>query len=163
MSVLELYLETTGVDTTSANTSLMLGGAFSGYYLMRGSLDEVRLFDRALTAEEVQLVMNPPANNVGGSTGLTPTDGLAYQYDLNGNRTGFNDLVSGSSSGYGYETNSNRLSSVNATNIQLDANVSYQYNALGQRAAKDVSGSVTSFAYGLGGELLGEYEAGVVQ
>ncbi|VAW93725.1 Rhs family protein, partial [hydrothermal vent metagenome] len=42
-------------------------------------------------------------------------------------------------------------------------NVSYQYNALGQRAAKDVSGSVTSFAYGLGGELLGEYEAGVVQ
>ncbi len=121
---------------------------------------------------------------------LTDADGSfgtqSLGYDKNGNRL---DLTSDAvSTTFAYEPNANRLASQNSVAIQRDANgntlndgqhsyrynthnrligvdadVTYQYNALGQRTLKDVGGTVTGFAYGLSGELLGEYPAGAAQ
>lgn len=106
-----------------------------------------------------------------------------YDYDKNNNRVMLiEDSVITS---YVYESNSNRISNIGASSIQLDANGnttvngdwnfsytstnrlkeirfsgdlkgSYVYNGLGQRVQKNVSGTSTSFSYGLNGELLSE-------
>lgn len=110
---------------------------------------------------------------------------ITYVYDLNGNRT--SETVDGLTNNYSIGTSSNVLNSVTGASnktfthdaagnrladgsqtfvysdrsraiSELSSGVTYEYNALGQRVSK-VGGSTTLFAYGIDGELLGEYDA----
>jgi RHS repeat-associated protein len=114
-----------------------------------------------------------------------------FGYDAVGNRLSQQKSDNSDTTNYNYEANSNRLSQVNTTTIQRDntgntlndgvrqyqynamnrlhqvinsddgIQANYQYNFLGQRASKQLSGSATAvsyFVYGRYGELLGEYD-----
>ena len=102
-----------------------------------------------------------------------------YQYDRNSNRTQSSD---GTTPTNGiYETNSNRITTWGSNSITLDAigntlndgnhtyaydqhhrlitidsNISYQYNALGQRKSKTVNGITTHYVYNQNGQLISE-------
>jgi RHS repeat-associated protein len=108
------------------------------------------------------------------------TNSYKYGYDKNGNRKTLQ--IGTETRNYTYTTNSNRMDQNNSIQITLDANgnttndgtntysynslnrlidvngqTTYSYNGLGQRVSKVVDGVQTNFAYGLNGELLGEY------
>jgi len=115
-----------------------------------------------------------------------------YSYDLAGNRTLELLFGSGNETALSYDANSNKLANIASSIIQRDAvgntlsdeirtyqynsmnrlevltnnqssiTAAYTYNYLGQRARKQISGSLSLdvlYVYGQSGELLGEYSS----
>jgi RHS repeat-associated protein len=121
-------------------------------------------------------------------TGYTGADGstFSYRYDATGNRT--QQTANGTTIAYTIDPASNRVTQAGSAPYSYDANGSrtafgttriytydaagrlmtytgnghnarYQYNGLGERAAKTVDGVITYFVYDETGHLIGEYDA----
>jgi RHS repeat-associated protein len=90
---------------------------------------------------------------------LTSANTTGYQYDRNGNRIGLTtvtkdaigNILNDGKNIYTYDQH-HRL-------ITVDNNISYQYNALGQRKSKTVDGITTNYFYNLTGQLVSEQDS----
>lgn len=106
---------------------------------------------------------------------------ISYTYDANGNRLG--QIVGATSTAYAYAPGTNRLTQIGTVPMALDAagnrtgdgaltytydatgrlvtagTAQYQYNGLGERAAKTNGTAFTHYVYDESGKLLGEYDA----
>lgn len=120
-------------------------------------------------------------------TGATPPGMLEqYTYGKTGDRTSV-ALSGGPATSYTYKVGTHQLSAIGAAGRTYDANGNiqsagtatvtyddrnrlvnaignvYAYNGKGERVEKTVSGTTTTFVYGEGGQLIGEYSGGNVQ
>ncbi|TQV72933.1 RHS repeat-associated core domain-containing protein [Aliikangiella marina] len=151
-----------GVEVASSNNAtppttsrlFTIGANQSGFNGMVGSVDELMLFNRALTVEEI-------ASLATGTTGgeasqaspatagkLTQIDGTGstiFEYDENGNTVRKDSLT------FTYNQ-ANRMSSSSIGG----ATTTYTYNANGERSIKATSGVETHYIYGPNGSLIAE-------
>jgi hypothetical protein len=79
---LDKTISVTGSITNSAN-SLFVGSLEPGWdsYEFAGRIDEVKIYNSALTADEIKLDMNQGKSLVGGSAGTTASGGASYSAD----------------------------------------------------------------------------------
>jgi len=113
----------------------------------------------------------------------TPSLLEVYTYGKTGDRTSA-ALGGGSATTYAYTSSTHHLSTVGSTSRSYDASgntqgigsaaftyddrnrltvaggATYAYSGKGERVGKTLSGSTTTFVYGEGGQLMGEYTAG---
>jgi RHS repeat-associated protein len=104
-----------------------------------GSIDEVRIFDRALTDEEIESLSS-----------VTSVSSVAYSYDDNGNlvsKTDSNDANNNAT--YTWDS-LNRLIGVS----EADGNTVYAYNGDGTRISKTQDGTKTKYINDVGLSLV---------
>lgn len=156
--VLEFFIDgqsvasVSGVKNPVDTFSFTAGANYQPRYGMSGSIDEVQIYNRALSDEEINTLVTPqeqsqPSNSKSLSIIESVSD-IIFDYDKNGNTIQKGDLT------FTYN-DANRMSSSSIGG----AITNYTYNAKGERSVKVSSGVETHYIFGANGQLIAEADA----
>jgi len=135
------------IDYTKTHNNFVIGARDNISYLFEGDIDNVMIFDTALSQDEVKALYTEYTRN--SLNQYTSVGGTDYSYDDNGN------LTDDGTYDYYYDCE-NRLMDVNDANGQRVATYSYDYN--GRRIYKTINGTITNYCYD-GDQVIAEYDA----
>jgi RHS repeat-associated protein len=167
-------------DTASRLSTQGIPGVLNLNYLQYDANGNLKQRNDAITSQTSNFTYDVLDRLDIASGGFGSRD---YDHDANGNRTRLNDGIN--ITAYGYASNTNRLTQAGATAVTVDADgnltaqgsrtytynalnrlirayegstqiAGYSYNGLGQRITKQAGNAITSFAYGIEGQLLVE-------
>jgi RHS repeat-associated protein len=145
----QLMASVGGVKNPVDTYSFTVGANYQPRYGMSGSMDELQIYNRALSDEEIAtLAESSPPPVASASNHLTSVEGISttgYSYDANGNVIQKGDIT------FSYDDTNRMISSSNN-----GTSSTYMYNAKGERTAKISGGVETHYIYGPDGKLIAE-------